>query len=84
MSTKKRRKRLHILLLNDDVNEFEYVIKALMSICGHNYYQAHQCALLVHSTGDCYIYSGLGAEPLIIYEQLVKSGLNVELKTKKL
>ncbi len=88
MSTKKlrkpRRKRLFIHLINDDVNDFDFVIKVLMTICAHNYYQAHQCALLVHNKGRCNIYSGLGIEVILVYQQLVKNGLTVELKNKKL
>ncbi len=86
MSTKKkqkRRKRYHIYLLNDEQNSFEYVNKVLMSFCGHNYYQAEQCAMITHNTGKAHIYSGLGVHPLLVYEALIKHGLNVELKTKK-
>ena len=42
---KPRRIRLHIYLEDDDVNSFEYVIKVLMAVVGHNCYQAEQCAL---------------------------------------
>ncbi len=81
MSTKKktRRRRLYIVLQNDNVNDFDYVIKTLMTNCSHNYYQAHQCALIVHNTGECNIYSGLGLEVLMVFEQLTKSGLTVKL-----
>jgi len=75
MSTKKkqkRRKRLHIYLLNDEQNSFEYVVKVLMSLCGHNYYQAEQCAMITHNTGKSHIYSGLGVHPILIYEALLK------------
>jgi len=85
MSTKKkqqRRKRLHIYLLNDDENSFEYVVKVLMALCGHNVFQAEQCALLTHNTGTSHVYTGLGVQPILLYEALLKHGLNVELKTK--
>jgi ATP-dependent Clp protease adaptor protein ClpS len=89
MSTKKkprkpRRKRLHIYLHDDNVNSFEYVVKVLMSICGHNMYQAEQCAMITHNTGESHIYSGLGNDPYIIFELLIKHGLTVQLKDKKL
>jgi ATP-dependent Clp protease adaptor protein ClpS len=87
MSTKKkqkRRKRLHLYLLNDEENSFEYVIKVLMALCGHNYYQAEQCAMITHNNGKSHIYTGLGVQPILLYEALLKHGLNVELKNKKL
>jgi len=93
MSTKKkqkkqrspRRKRLHLYLINDDTNAVEYVVHLLMYLCSHNALQAEQCALLTHNTGKCHIYSSLnGMEVIAIYEALLKSGLNIELKDKKL
>ena len=79
-----RRKRLHIYLKNDNINSFEYVHKALMSICGHNTFQAEQCAMITHNSGRCHVYSGLGNEPYFIFELLTKHGLMVELKSKKI
>jgi len=87
MSTKKkqkRRKRLHLYLLNDEENSFEYVVKVLMTLCGHNYYQAEQCAMITHNTGKSHIYTGLGVQPILLYEALLKHGLNVELKEKQI
>lgn len=40
-----------LLLWNDDVNSFDWVIKALIDICDHSTEQAEQCALLVHYKG---------------------------------
>jgi len=86
MTTKKiskRRKRIYIQLINDDIHSFDYVIKCLMSICGHNYYQAHQCALLTHNNKICNITSGFQPEILTTYMQLIKSGLVVDMSTNK-
>ena len=38
-----------LVLYNDDVHTFDYVIKALVDICRHTNEQAEQCAILVHS-----------------------------------
>ena len=88
MATKKktrhRRKRLHLHLLNDDTNSVEYVVNILMHLCNHNLFQAEQCALITHTVGKCHIYSSLnGMETIVIYETLLRSGLNVELSKKK-
>jgi ATP-dependent Clp protease adaptor protein ClpS len=79
-----RRKRLHIYLMNDDFNSFEYVIKVLMAILGHNVYQAQQCAEITHNVGKCHIYSALGNDAYFTFEQLTKHGLSVKLTHKKL
>ena len=37
-----------IVLFNDDVNTFEYVIDSLINVCEHTTEQAEQCTWLVH------------------------------------
>ena len=37
-----------VVLYNDDVNTFDWVIECLIDICEHDELQAEQCALLVH------------------------------------
>lgn len=80
----KRRKRLHLYLLDDDENTFEHVISTLMSDCNHNYFQACQCANIVHTKGCIEIKSGFNPEIFAMYLQLSQVGLNVELRKHKL
>jgi ATP-dependent Clp protease adaptor protein ClpS len=40
-----------LLVWNDDVNTFEWVIETLIEICGHDKEQAEQCAMLIHFKG---------------------------------
>lgn len=47
-----------LLLLNDDVNTFDYVIDTLVKVCHHTYEQAETCALLTHCNGKCSVMSG--------------------------
>lgn len=50
---------LHDLILyNDDVNTFEFVIESLMEICEHELIQAEQCTYLVHYKGKCSVKRG--------------------------
>ncbi|MFA5814722.1 MAG: ATP-dependent Clp protease adaptor ClpS [Bacteroidales bacterium] len=49
----------HFLVLhNDDVNTFVYVIDSLVEICGHDPIQAEQCAFITHHQGKCDIKRG--------------------------
>lgn len=42
----------HVLVVwNDDVNTFDWVITTLMEVCDHSEEQAEQCALLIHMKG---------------------------------
>ena len=47
-----------IVLHNDDVNTFDYVIDALIDVCEHTSEQAEQCAILVHYKGKCTVQTG--------------------------
>ncbi len=47
-----------LILWNDDVNTFDWVIKALVDICGMTEEQAEQCSLLVHFKGKCAVAEG--------------------------
>lgn len=47
-----------LVLWNDDVNTFDWVIQALMEICGMGEVQAEQCSLLVHFKGKCAVAEG--------------------------
>ena len=40
-----------LIVWNDDVNTFDWVIETLVQICGHSKVQAEQCAILIHFKG---------------------------------
>jgi ATP-dependent Clp protease adaptor protein ClpS len=40
-----------LIVWNDEVNTFEWVIETLIDICGHSEEQAEQCALFIHTKG---------------------------------
>lgn len=48
----------HLIVWNDDVNTFDWVIDSLIDICDHTPEQAEQCALLVHYKGKCGVKKG--------------------------
>ncbi len=50
---------LHNLIVwNDDVNTFDWVIESLVDVCGHETIQAEQCALIIHHKGKCGVKKG--------------------------
>lgn len=40
-----------LIVHNDDVNTFDWVIRSLVEICDHQEKQAEQCALFIHYKG---------------------------------
>jgi ATP-dependent Clp protease adaptor protein ClpS len=47
-----------LILHNDDVHSFDYVIDALVDICNHGYEQAEQCTMITHYKGKCDVKKG--------------------------
>lgn len=48
----------NLIVWNDEVNTFEWVIKTLMEICHHAPEQAEQCAMLIHTKGKYAVKQG--------------------------
>ncbi|MCA0395914.1 MAG: ATP-dependent Clp protease adaptor ClpS [Bacteroidetes bacterium] len=47
-----------LIVWNDEVNTFEWVIEALIAVCGHSPEQAEQCAMLIHTKGKYAVKNG--------------------------
>ena len=47
-----------LVLYNDDVHTFDYVIDSLVKICDHELMQAEQCTWIVHYNGKCAVKEG--------------------------
>ena len=48
----------NLIVWNDEVNTFEWVIETLMDICGHSAEQAEQCAYIIHYHGKYAVKNG--------------------------
>ena len=69
-----------IVLYNDDINSFDWVIESLIDVCDHNALQAEQCALLVHFKGKCGVKSGSYNDLRPKCEALMDRGLSAKLE----
>ena len=68
-----------LVLHNDDVNTFDYVIMCLIEVCKHSLHQAEQCTWLVHYKGKCEVKTGSYEflEPMCT--SLLERGLSAEI-----
>lgn len=48
----------NLIVYNDDVNTFEFVIESLVTVCKHEREQAEQCAHIIHFKGKCSVKVG--------------------------
>ncbi len=69
-----------IVLYNDNVNTFDFVIQMLMRYCNHTLYQAEQCAMLTHYKGKSVVKKGTYEELEPIAGALLDKGLSVEIE----
>lgn len=68
-----------IVLYNDDVNTFDWVIESLMEVCGHTAEQAEQCAWITHLKGKCEVKNGTYEELEPMCTELLNRGLSAEI-----
>ena len=68
-----------IVLHNDDVNTFDFVIDSLVTVCDHTLEQAEQCTILVHYKGKCTVKSGEYKDLEPRCSKLLQLGLSAEL-----
>ena len=47
-----------LIVWNDKVNTFEWVIETLVEVCGHTAEQAEQCAYIIHFQGKYAVKQG--------------------------
>jgi len=48
----------NLIVWNDEVNTFDWVIESLIDICEHSPEQAEQCAMLIHHKGKYGVKKG--------------------------
>lgn len=47
-----------LIVWNDEVNTFDWVIQTLIDICRHSHEQAEQCAFIIHFKGKYAVKNG--------------------------
>ena len=71
----------HLILHNDDINSFDYVMDTLVEVCDHSPEQAEQCAMIAHYKGKCGIRSGIDNETLKeMRYRLISKGLKATIE----
>ena len=69
----------HLILYNDDVNTFDFVIESLITVCKHTLEQAEQCTMLVHYKGKCTVKTGDMETLMPMHQKLLGRGLTSEI-----
>ncbi len=71
-----------LVIWNDEVNTFEWVIETLIDVCGHSEQQAEQCALFIHTKGKYAVKDGVYDDLKPLCDKITerKIGATVEFK----
>ena len=69
----------NLVVFNDEVNTFEYVIDTLIEVCDHTNEQAEQCTLLIHYKGKCTVKNGGFEELVPLRNEICRRGISAEV-----
>ena len=69
-----------LIIWNDDVNTFEWVIQALIEVCGHTPEQAEQCAIIIDSKGKYAVKEGSYEKLKPLCDAITDRGINATIE----
>lgn len=75
-----QKKLAKLVLHNDDINTFDYVMEILVEVCDHSLTQAEQCATITHFKGKCEVKSGTFSAMKELRYQLISRGLKATVE----
>lgn len=70
----------HLIVWNDDVNTFEWVIETLMEVCDHSFEQAEQCSYFIHYKGKYSVKKGDYEKLKPMCDAILDRGINATLE----
>jgi ATP-dependent Clp protease adaptor protein ClpS len=73
-------KPYQLIVWNDEVNTFDWVIETLITVCGHSSEQAEQCALLIHTQGKYAVKNGEYEELKPLCEAITDRGIGATIE----
>jgi ATP-dependent Clp protease adaptor protein ClpS len=68
-----------LMVFNDEINTFDFVIDTLMEVCGHTPEQAEQCTLLIHYKGKCSVKKGTFEELAPMRNDICRRGIDAKV-----
>ncbi|MBI1344216.1 MAG: ATP-dependent Clp protease adaptor ClpS [Terrimonas sp.] len=69
-----------LIVWNDEVNTFEWVIETLVEVCGHSYEQAEQCSYIIHYQGKYAVRKGSYDDLKPYCDAITERGINATIE----
>lgn len=70
----------NLIVWNDEVNTFEWVIETLIEVCGHSYEQAEQCSYIIHFQGKYAVKNGSYEELKPLCDAITERGIGATVE----
>jgi len=69
----------NLVVFNDEINTFDYVIQTLVEICAHTPEQAEQCTIIIHYKGKCSVKEGSFEKLKAMRDAICDRGISAEV-----
>lgn len=69
-----------LVVWNDNVNTFEWVIETLIEVCGHSPEQAEQCSYFIHFKGKYAVKEGSYDELKPLCDAITERGIGATIE----
>ena len=69
-----------LIVWNDEVNTFEWVIETLIQVCGHSQEQAEQCSYIIHFQGKYAVKEGSYDELKPMCDAITERGIGATVE----
>jgi ATP-dependent Clp protease adaptor protein ClpS len=69
-----------LVVWNDEVNSFDWVIQTLIEVCNHSTEQAEQCAMIIHTQGKYAVKQGSYEELKPMCDAITDRGIGATIE----
>jgi ATP-dependent Clp protease adaptor protein ClpS len=69
-----------LVVWNDEVNSFDWVIQTLVEVCRHSTEQAEQCAMIIHTQGKYAVKQGSYEELKPMCDAITDRGIGATIE----
>jgi ATP-dependent Clp protease adaptor protein ClpS len=69
-----------LVVWNDEVNTFQWVIDTLIEVCGHTPEQAEQSAMIIHTKGKYAVKEGSYNTLKLMRDSIIERGINATVE----
>lgn len=69
-----------LVVWNDEVNTFDWVIETLIEVCGHSFEQAEQCSYIIHYHGKYAVKEGNYNDLKPMCDAILERGINATIE----